>query len=131
MGSLLPAAYNLGTSINLPCKKTRFFKPLQVKAQSYRDRHEGKSRDIIDTNLGVLRMRIEEAKKKERLERCLVAEHGWNYTSNFKPKSNYYNKININEIIQLGSMVGATFGLTILSCSSCLCLASLLLHFNQ
>ncbi|KAI3451805.1 hypothetical protein Pfo_008470 [Paulownia fortunei] len=118
---------NLCTGI-LPCKKSsRFCQSLQVRAQSYRD--EGRSSNMVDANLHLLRERIEEVKNKERLERCCVAEPGWNYApvQSFKAKRGE----ELLQFLELVGMAGGTFGLTILSCSFCLCIASLLVHLNQ
>ncbi|PIN08256.1 hypothetical protein CDL12_19175 [Handroanthus impetiginosus] len=117
----------------LRCKKPRFSRSFQVKAQSYRD-HQGKSSNMVDANLRVLRERIEQVKDKERLERCCLAEPGWNYATydqSFKYKSKRDQQLIHHHFLQLLGIVSGTFGLTILSCSFCLCIASFLLHLNQ
>ncbi|OIS96873.1 PREDICTED: uncharacterized protein LOC109234247 [Nicotiana attenuata] len=106
----------------------------QIRAQSYRD--EGKSRHVVDANIQVLKERMEEVKMKERLERCLVCDHeqGWNYTAT---ASLYYDQKKrkkeldyISQCVELFCMVGGTIGFTILGCSLCLYLTSLLIHLN-
>ncbi|PON77459.1 hypothetical protein PanWU01x14_026200 [Parasponia andersonii] len=55
-----------------------------IRAQSFRDHHEGPSRSsnhIVDANLSVLRERMEEIKAKEKLKRCCRREYGWNYAA--------------------------------------------------
>ncbi|KAK6125424.1 hypothetical protein DH2020_040851 [Rehmannia glutinosa] len=116
----------VSTASILPCKKSRFCQSLQVRAQSYRD--EGRSNNnIVDSSLHLLRVRIEHVKNKERLERCCVAEPGWNFARaeiSYKAKK----ERELVEFIQLVGMAGGTFGLTILSCTFCLCVMSLLVH---
>ncbi|KAK6125403.1 hypothetical protein DH2020_040872 [Rehmannia glutinosa] len=108
----------VSTASILPCKKSRFYQSLQVRAQSYRD--EGRSNNkIVDSNLHLLREKIEEIKNKERLERCFIVEPGWNYARaeiSYKAKT----EKELVEFVQLVGMAGGTFGLTILSCTFCL-----------
>ncbi|KAG8384139.1 hypothetical protein BUALT_Bualt04G0087200 [Buddleja alternifolia] len=114
----------------LPCKKSRFSQSFHVRAQSCRDEGRSSSKNnIVDSNLVVLRERIEEVRNKERLERCCLAETGWNYTHNFEPKRD--EKLLLHQFIELVTIVGATFGLTVFSCSFCLCIISLFIHLNQ
>ncbi|CAI9758423.1 unnamed protein product [Fraxinus pennsylvanica] len=111
----------------LPCKKTRGSRHLPaVRAQCFRD--EGRSSSIVDANLRVLRDRIEEVRIKERLERCCVAEQGWNYA----PTYTYRRKRDEESVqfLQLIGMVGGTFGLTIFSGTFCLYIISLLVHMS-
>ncbi|KAG6392588.1 hypothetical protein SASPL_146812 [Salvia splendens] len=112
----------------LKCNKTRFIQPLQIKAQIHKD-HEGRSGNIVDANLHLLKVRMEEVRSKER---CCVAEQGWNYAAydSFKTKTDNYSHF-YQEFVELLGVVGATFGFTIFGCTLCLCLFSLLLHFNQ
>ncbi|RVW83509.1 hypothetical protein CK203_064935 [Vitis vinifera] len=62
-----------------PSFKHSSHKRLQVRAQSYRD--EGRSSNMVDANLRVLKERIDVVRMKERLERCCRHEYGWNYAS--------------------------------------------------
>ncbi|KAK6125404.1 hypothetical protein DH2020_040873 [Rehmannia glutinosa] len=115
----------LSSTAILPCKKSRFYQSLQVRAQSYRD--EGRSNNIVDSNLHVLRERIEQIKNKERLERCCVSEPGWNYASlelSYEAK----REKELLQFLQIVHIAGGTLGLTILSCTFCLCVMSLLVH---
>ncbi|KAK4393576.1 hypothetical protein Sango_1828400 [Sesamum angolense] len=112
----------------LPRNNTKFCQSFQLRAQYYDG--EGRSRNMVDENLRVLRERIEDVKNRERLERCCVAEPGWNYTPIHKnyiePKRDGISR----RFLQLVGTVGGTFGLTLLSCSFCLYAISLLLHSN-
>ncbi|KZV26762.1 hypothetical protein F511_31750 [Dorcoceras hygrometricum] len=110
----------------LTCKKSRSCQSFQVRAQSYRD--EGRSSSIVDSNLRVLRERIQEVKLKERIERCYVAEIGWNYApaSGLKPKGEQ----EMVKFLEWMGMIGGTFGFTILSCTFCLYFISLLVQLN-
>ncbi|KAL2457536.1 uncharacterized protein Fot_56200 [Forsythia ovata] len=111
----------------LPCKKSRVSRSLPaVRAQCFRD--EGRSSSIVDANLRVLRNRIEEVRIKERLERCCVAEQGWNYVPTYTLRSKRDEEL--LQFLQLVQMVGATFGLTIFSATFCLYLFSLLVHMS-
>ncbi|XP_059624603.1 uncharacterized protein LOC132292650 [Cornus florida] len=100
---------------------------LQVRAQSYRD--EGRSSNIIDANLSILKMRIEEVRIKERLERCCRSQNGWNYAATYDYKRK--RDAELSQVFELLGIVGGTFGLTILSGTLFLCLMSLLVHLNQ
>lgn len=82
----------------------------------------------MDANLELLKVRIEEVRNKERLERCCVAEQGWNYEA----YANTNIKTNIHqEFLELLGMAVSTLGFTILACTFCLCIISFLLHLNQ
>ncbi|KAJ8567435.1 hypothetical protein K7X08_019643 [Anisodus acutangulus] len=117
-------------AIIIPSRKYRVRQKLpQIRAQIYRD--EGKSRHV-DANLQVLKQRIEEVKMKERLEKCLVCEQGWNYTAT--TASSYLHKKRekqLDQCVELLCMVGGTFGFTIFGCTLCLYLTSLLIHLNH
>ncbi|KAL2241428.1 uncharacterized protein LOC110013189 [Sesamum indicum] len=112
----------------LPRNKSKFSQSFQLRAHYYEN--EGRSRNMVDANLRVLRERIEDIKNRERLERCCVAEPGWNYTpihNNYiKPKRDRISR----RFLQLMLEVGGTLGFTVLSCSFCLYAISLLLHSN-
>ncbi|XP_055805826.1 uncharacterized protein LOC129874553 [Solanum dulcamara] len=116
----------------MSCSKFRIPQKLpKIRAQSYRD--EGKSsKHVVDANLQVLKERIEEVKMKERLEKCLVCEQGWNYTpTNAKLYYDKKHKKQMDEFVELFWMVGGTIGFTILGCTLCLYLTSLLIRLNH
>ncbi|KAL0450050.1 UNVERIFIED_CONTAM: hypothetical protein Slati_1561400 [Sesamum latifolium] len=112
----------------LPRNNSKFSHSFQLRTHYYDS--EGRSRNMVDANLRVLRERIEDVKNRERLERCCVAEPGWNYTplhNNYiKPKRDGISR----RFLQIVGTVGGTFGLTLLSCSFCLYAVSLLLQPN-
>ncbi|CAK7335231.1 unnamed protein product [Dovyalis caffra] len=102
---------------------------MRVRARSYGE--EGRSSHIVDANLSVLRGRIEEIGAKERLERCYRSScmYGWNYAPGYdcklKKERDFY------EYFELAGLVGGTIGITCLSGTAFLSLASLLVHLNQ
>lgn len=120
----------LGLPLVLPPLTKRHQTPqssLQIRARCYRDNVDGK-------NMRILKERMEEIRVKESLERCLVAEHGWNYipmaaADDYKKKETTTLK-GYREVSELAAVAGATFGFTILSGTLCLCLASILIHLN-
>ena len=84
---------------------------------------------MVDSNLRVLRERIEQVQMKERLERCCRKEHGWNYA----PGYNYKLKrdTQISDFFGLVSLATGTVGLTLLSGTLGLYLVSLVVHLSQ
>ncbi|KAF9683934.1 hypothetical protein SADUNF_Sadunf04G0065500 [Salix dunnii] len=101
-----------------------------MRVRARRPGDEGKSSNIVDANLNVLRGRIENVKIKERLERCCRCEHGWNYTPgyNFKLKK----EVGLpTQFIDLASLVFGTVGLTCLGGTLFLCVVSLLVRLIQ
>ncbi|XP_060193713.1 uncharacterized protein LOC132623035 [Lycium barbarum] len=117
-------------AIIIPSSKYRVRQKLpQIRAQSYRD--EGKSGHVVDSNLQVLSSRIEEVKMKERLEKCLVCEQGWNYTAT--TASLYLQKKRkkqLDQCVELLLTAGGTIGFTVLGCTLCLYLTSFLIHYH-
>nr|GME08117.1 uncharacterized protein LOC109177635 [Ipomoea batatas] len=105
---------------------------LKICARSYRS-EEGRGGHIGDANLRVLRERIEEVRVKERLERCLTSEFGWNYNIAITDcKHTRKEKMAaMSALLQLVCNVGGTIGFTVLGCSFCLCLiTSIFIHFT-
>ncbi|KAJ8761281.1 hypothetical protein K2173_001337 [Erythroxylum novogranatense] len=100
---------------------------LQVRARSLSD--EGRSNDMVDASLRVLRERIEEVKVKERLERCCRCEYGWNYAHGYDYKHNKESAL--SQVFDLVGLVFGVVGFTCLSGSFLLCLVSMLIHLNQ
>ncbi|KAK4416444.1 hypothetical protein Salat_2469900 [Sesamum alatum] len=109
----------------LPFKKSKFSQSFQVRAHYYDS--EG---NMVDPNVGVLRERIEDMKRRERLERCCLAEPGWNYAPIHKNYVRHKRDGNSRRFLQLVGTVAGTFGLTVVSCSVCLCVVSLLVQSN-
>ncbi|CBI33583.3 uncharacterized protein LOC109123907 [Vitis vinifera] len=110
-----------------PSFKHSSHKRLQVRAQSYRD--EGRSSNIVDANLRVLKERIDVVRMKERLERCCRHEYGWNYASGNDCK--LQKDTEFSHLFDLVGLVGGFVSLTIFSGTVGLCLVSLLVHLNQ
>ncbi|CAI9763591.1 unnamed protein product [Fraxinus pennsylvanica] len=113
-------------SATFPYEKPRFRRFLQVRSQGYGE--EGKSSDVVDGNLCILRERIQEIRVKERLENCCVAKQGWNYAHAY----NYKHKRDAQFLLflQLIGIVSGTFSLVLVCGTLCLCLFSLLIHVN-
>ncbi|XP_010032659.2 uncharacterized protein LOC104422127 [Eucalyptus grandis] len=104
-----------------------------VRAQSFRE-EEGRSSssNIVDANLSVLRKRIDEAKTKERLERCCRSELGWNHaTSGCYAISKRRKDAETSEFFELLLLVCRNIGLANIACAFFLCLASIFVHLNQ
>ncbi|KAK9271750.1 hypothetical protein L1049_002113 [Liquidambar formosana] len=80
MASSLPSF----SALVKPPLKCNTRRSLQVRAQGFRD--EGRSSNIVDANLCVLRERIDVMRIKERLERCCSAAYGWNYAPGYNYK---------------------------------------------
>lgn len=98
-----------------------------IKVQNYQD--EGRSTNMVDANLNVLKERMEMVKVKERLERCCKCQHGWNYDT----VSNHYKIKRSKELCSLIEMIGlvcGTLGFTCFGGTLLLCLVSLLVHLQ-
>ncbi|KAL7221590.1 hypothetical protein ACSBR1_023530 [Camellia fascicularis] len=114
-------------SVIKPTSLTRARPSLEFRAQSCRD--EGRSSNIVDANLRVLRERIEEVRMKERLERCCTSENGWNYAPCYESKTKSSSES--SHFFELFGLFTVNFGLTIVTATLCLCLVSLLVHTIQ
>ncbi|XP_019455289.1 PREDICTED: uncharacterized protein LOC109356421 [Lupinus angustifolius] len=100
-----------------------------IKVQNYQD--EGRSTNIVDANLNVLKERVKMVKVKEQLEKCCNYQHGWNY--NYVPGSNNYKIKIIKEfcgLIELTCLVFGTLGFTCFGGTLLVCLVSLLVHMQ-
>ncbi|KAJ9147299.1 hypothetical protein P3X46_029476 [Hevea brasiliensis] len=115
MASYLPSSSS--ASIIKPSPKQAFYFVLKVRAQSYR--HEGKASGMVDANMRVLRLRIEEIRRKQRVEKWCRCKYGWNYEAGYNFK-----------LFELAGIVGGTFGITCLIGTVLLSLVSLLVHLN-
>ncbi|XP_058740039.1 uncharacterized protein LOC131626941 [Vicia villosa] len=101
-----------------------------IKVQNYHQ-DEGRSTDMVDANLIVLKERIEMVKVKERLERCCKSQHGWNYVplSINDHRKNKRDK-ELRSLIELIGLVCGTIGFTSFVGTLFLCLVSLLVHLQ-
>ncbi|KAK3036516.1 hypothetical protein RJ639_030957 [Escallonia herrerae] len=123
MASALPPSF---TCI-MPSQRSRTGSSFKVKAQSFRD--EGKSCNMVDENLILLRQRVEQVRIKERLERCCTSQHGWNYTTAYNYK--HKREAVLSQYFELIGLVGGTAGLAIVNGTMLLCLVSLFVHLNH
>ncbi|XP_019154710.1 PREDICTED: uncharacterized protein LOC109151242 [Ipomoea nil] len=122
------------------CRNPRNRRPsthVVITAQSYRDQGRGK-RKMVDENLQILRGRIEDVKNREKLERCLLRSEGaqllgWNYAAcdddDYKKHKKELEQSQLLQLILI-NVVG-TLGFTLLTCTLCLCLTSILIHFTM
>lgn len=100
-----------------------------IKVQNYQD--EGRSTDIVDANLNVLKERIEMVKVKERFERCCKCQHGWNYVPlSINDHKKTKRDKELRSFIQLIGLVFGTIGLTSFAGTFFLCLVSMLAHLQ-
>jgi len=91
----------------------------------------GRSTDIVDANLNVLKERIEMVKVKERFEKCCKCQHGWNYVPlSINDHKKTKRDKELRSFIQLIGLVFGTIGLTSFAGTFFLCLVSLLAHLQ-
>ncbi|KAI4313836.1 hypothetical protein L6164_026785 [Bauhinia variegata] len=92
----------------------------KMRSQAFSD--NGKPANIVDANLSVLRERIQQVRKRERLRYSC----GWNYLQKYDQK--YKRDSILSESIEImGSACGAVV-LVFLTGSLFICLVSLLVH---
>ncbi|CAL5396670.1 unnamed protein product [Camellia sinensis] len=116
----------------LSCKSSfkhpKIWKCPRVRSQSFHD--EGNSENIVDANLSVLREKIREVRKKERLENmCCSHENGWNYKTGYD--KNHKSHEMLSESIELLGLVSSSLGLVFLSGSFCIFLVSFVVHLYK
>ncbi|VVA28516.1 Hypothetical predicted protein [Prunus dulcis] len=88
----------------------------------------GRSRNIVDANLSVLREKIEVIKMRERLEKCCNNKHqqyGWNYAAGYNYKLRRAREV--STFFELMRLVCVTVGATCFTATLCLVLVSLVL----
>lgn len=88
---------------------------------------------MVDSNLRVLRERIEQVEMKERVGRCWRRENGWNYAYGYNYNYTYKLKrdTRLSDFFGIVGVSAATFGLTLLSGTLALSLLSMLIHFTH
>lgn len=86
----------------------------------------GRSRNIVDSNLNVLREKIEVVKMKER---CCKCENGWNYVDGYGYKLK--REKDMWKFFELVGLVSGNLGFTCLSGTVCLFLVSFFLRLIQ
>ncbi|KAF9625594.1 hypothetical protein IFM89_024367 [Coptis chinensis] len=123
-------ASSLSSSLGLisrPKLKFKFYRyKQQVRAQALGD--EGRSINMVDANMKVLRERIEEIRTKERLHRTYRGEHGWCYSSGYDHMLK--RDTMLTQSLELLAMACRTFGLTIATSSLFLCILSIVVHLR-
>ncbi|XP_010919680.1 uncharacterized protein [Elaeis guineensis] len=122
--SLPPSFYGLRRLT--PRSKVRL--ALQTRAQN--SANEGNSSiSIVDANMGVLKKRMEKLRMQERLQRRCKDGEGWYYHKQYD--CSLKRSAKLSETLEVAELVAGTFGLTILSCTFCLCLVSLMAHLGR
>ncbi|KAI3500173.1 hypothetical protein L1887_35990 [Cichorium endivia] len=103
-------------------KNHRSHPRLQIRAQSLRD--EGRSSNLVDSNMKILKDRIEAMRMRETLERN-CRPYGWDYTSNYirKPKKQA-------EYLQTVARICGTMSLPVLIGTGFLYIFSVIAHVN-
>ncbi|CAH1421353.1 unnamed protein product [Lactuca virosa] len=103
-------------------KKHKSCSQLEIRAQSLRD--EGRSSNIVDSNMKILKDRIEAMRMKERLE-MNCRPNGWDYTSSYirKPKKQ-------QEYLQTVALICGTTSLPVLIGTGLLCIFSVIARVN-
>ncbi|KAI8538257.1 hypothetical protein RHMOL_Rhmol09G0088600 [Rhododendron molle] len=118
-------------SLNKPlvshCKAKVRKKCPPVRSQSFHN--QGNSPvNMVDSNMSVLRERIREVKKKERLE----YENGWNYKSvGYDYNDKHKRHAMVVESLELFGLVTSAFGIVLLSGSLCIFLVSFVVHLQK
>lgn len=88
---------------------------------------------IVDSNMYVLRERINQVKVRERLKRCGEGSHdqGWWYADPGYDVDQLQRSARVSEFVKIAGMAAGSFGLSIASGTVLLCLFSLLIHMNN
>ncbi|KAL8218652.1 hypothetical protein R6Q57_022025 [Mikania cordata] len=115
-------------------KTQRFY---QVRSQSFKD--EGSSSNMADANLSVLRARIDQAMKNEKLEYTTpkrTQNIGWNWPNNSTANYETQDKIYGDATIVTGAMevmgiIGGSIGLVFFFGSLTILLVSVLVRLHS
>ena len=86
------------------------------------------STSIVDANMGALKKIIEMVRMEERNERWrrVGDSEGWNYQSGYDCKLKRRGSSLLAESLEIAELVAGTVGFTIVSCTLCLCIVSVL-----
>ncbi|KAK1416083.1 hypothetical protein QVD17_31871 [Tagetes erecta] len=106
-------------------KSQRF---LQVRSQSFKD--EGSSSNMVDANLGVLRARMEQVMKNERLEYTTprtMNNIGWN-RGDYETQDKNGNDATL--MLEVVGLVGGSIGLVFLFGSLMIYFVAVLVHLG-
>jgi len=87
------------------------------------------STSIVDANMGALKKRIEMVRMEERCERWrrVGDGEGWNYRSGYDYKLERGSSL-LAESLGVAVLVAGTVGFTIVICTLCLCIVSVLVN---
>ncbi|XP_061365015.1 uncharacterized protein LOC133308420 [Gastrolobium bilobum] len=107
-------------SLNQAFCRHKFFQYPKIRSQSFRD--NGKPANIVDANLSVLRERIQQVRKREKL----IHTCGWNYKHNYDPK--YRRDSMISQAAEIMGLACGAIGLVFLIGSLSICLVSFLVY---
>ncbi|XP_038971325.1 uncharacterized protein LOC120104395 [Phoenix dactylifera] len=121
----LPSFYGLGRLT--PRSKVRL--ALQTRAHGSADEGNSSQISIVDANMGALRERMVKLRTQERLQRWCNGGEGWYYQKQYD--SSLKRSAKLSETLEVAEVVAGTFGMTILSCTFCLCLVSLMAHLGR
>ncbi|KAM5558032.1 hypothetical protein ABKV19_019996 [Rosa sericea] len=146
MASSLPCLYNIPVQPYLKRSSNirRMNMIMQVKAHSFDEgRSSSSSRNMVDSNMSVLREKMELVKMRERLEKLCHKHHrqdqyGWNYATGYK----YNDQLRsarararareVSSFFRLIRLASLTFGFTCFSATFGLFLVSLVINYlNQ
>ncbi|XP_024189617.1 uncharacterized protein LOC112193638 [Rosa chinensis] len=144
MASSLPCLYNIPVQPYLKRSSNirRMNMIMQVKAHSFDEgRSSSSSRNMVDSNMRVLREKIELVKMRERLEKLCHKhnrqdQYGWNYATGYKYddqlRSARARAREVSSFFRLIRLASLTFGFTCFSATFGLFLVSLVINYlNQ
>lgn len=84
--------------------------------------------NIVDANMSVLRERMEQVRKRERVISTRNSDHGWNYKQYENMCKRKRSDAMVSEFAEVMGLACGAIGLVFFSGSFCICLLSLLFH---
>lgn len=96
----------------------------------------GKAANMVDSNLDILRRRIDEVRQREKPKDCPWGrQSGWNHHPHVhgydtRTVSKKKKKVMLVEAVELIILASSSLGLVLLCGSLCMCLVSFLVHLN-
>ncbi|KAA8521541.1 hypothetical protein F0562_012214 [Nyssa sinensis] len=112
--------------LSIPFCKPKIPKFHLVRSQTFRD--EENSANMADANLSILKERIEEVRKKERLATGCRLQNGWTYKSGYDSK--HKRQAMLSESIELVGLVSTALGFVFLCGSFFIFLVSFIVHMR-
>lgn len=85
----------------------------------------GKPANSVDANLSVLRERIQQVRKREKL----VHTYGWNYNHNYNSK--YKCDSMVSQSVEIMGLACGAIGLVLIVGSLSICLMSLIVYVSK